>query len=368
MRLLEICTGPGLGGLELYFLNCVRWFSKSNLDVIALTASKTRLEEKLITEELPHLIVNNPGKTFPLKVAFQLSHIISKNQIDIVHIHHKKDLALVALAKTLSKRPFKVIHTRHMEMPHSKKDPYHKYVYSAINLFITVTEQLRNDLIEKLPIPSEKIILEYLGVKAPLPKDNAICNALISDKHHPFLVGVFSRIEEHKGQHLIIEAAKLLKEKHGDKIQYVFMGDVMEQAYMQRLEEKINQYDLNKDMHFKGFHPDPMQLMPCFDIIVMPSKRETFGLVLAEAMRSEVAVIGTDSGGVPEIIDDKVTGFLFEWDNPVELAEKIEILYKDPTLKNKMALAGKEKADKLFNAETHFSRLEKIIRELYDPN
>jgi glycosyltransferase involved in cell wall biosynthesis len=106
--------------------------------------------------------------------------------------------------------------------------------------------------------------------------------------------------------------------------------------------------------------------MRCFDLVLLPSYNETFGLVLAEAMRSGVAVIGTNYGGVTEIIDHQKTGLLFEKDNARDLADKIELLYSDKDYRVKLAQQGKAKADKYFNDESHFQKLEKLFLEQFE--
>ena len=63
--------------------------------------------------------------------------------------------------------------------------------------------------------------------------------------------------------------------------------------------------------------------MPYFDLIILPTYEETFGLVVAESMMMNVPVIGSNSGGVPEIIQDETNGLMFETRNSDSLAEKV---------------------------------------------
>jgi len=188
------------------------------------------------------------------------------------------------------------------------------------------------------------------------------CNGLF-DHQEFFKVGIFSRIDPQKGQHLVVEAAKMLKDKNFG-LEYHIWGDSMDKDYLDDLHSTISAYALETTIAIKGFHPKPIDVMQCYDLIILPSKSETFGLVLAEAMRSGVAVMGTNAGGVPEIIDDNETGLLFNWDDVEGLANKIENLYLNDELRNNMAARGKEKADKLFNKEKHFKTLEQMFRDL----
>ena len=101
--------------------------------------------------------------------------------------------------------------------------------------------------------------------------------------------------------------------------------------------------------------------MQICDCIVLTSYEETFGLVLPEAMRAEIAVIGSRAGGVPEIIDHETTGLMFETRDALNLCQQICKLHSNPQLKNQLAQAGKKKADILFNQETHFAKLEQHL-------
>ena len=131
----------------------------------------------------------------------------------------------------------------------------------------------------------------------------------------------------------------------------------MNAAYFERLQQQVNQLNLGDNVIFYGSHSHPTEIMPAFDAVVLATKQETFGLVLIEAMRSGVAVVGTNAGGVPEIIDHEQTGLLVQPENAQDLTEKLQFLYEQPQQRQRMALAGKEKADRLFSTETHYEQL-----------
>jgi glycosyltransferase involved in cell wall biosynthesis len=104
-----------------------------------------------------------------------------------------------------------------------------------------------------------------------------------------------------------------------------------------------------------------MAIMPCFQVIVLTTHEETFGLVMAEAMRCGVAVIGSRAGGVKEIIDEGISGLMFESGNLVELADALQSLYTDVAKREKLAREGKAKADRMFDQDMHFIQLMQLI-------
>ena len=140
-----------------------------------------------------------------------------------------------------------------------------------------------------------------------------------------------------------------------------FIGPVMNTDYYARLQRQVADLQLQGHVNFFGSHDNPIDIMPAFDIIVLATEMETFGLVLIEAMRSGVAVVGSDAGGVPEIIEDGVSGLLFEPGNAADLAAKLKRYCTDIALRDTVAAAGKARADELFSLERHYQDLEQIL-------
>ena len=135
----------------------------------------------------------------------------------------------------------------------------------------------------------------------------------------------------------------------------------MDKAYAESQQAYIRARGLDNHIRFIGFLSNPMQSMPEFDVVVLTTIKETFGLVLPEAMRSNVAVIGSNAGGVPEIIDQQQTGLLFTPGDATSLAEALSVYYGDPQLRQTIATRGREKADRLFADESHFEAVEQRI-------
>ena len=136
------------------------------------------------------------------------------------------------------------------------------------------------------------------------------------------------------------------------------------QDYANELKAKVETHQLSSYIQFRDFVDNPIELMRCFEVVVLTTYQETFGLVLAEAMRAGVAVIGTNAGGVPDIIEHDQTGLLTEPGSPESLATAIQQLYKDPAKLSKLSTHGKIKADSCFSDDVHFTKLESILNEL----
>jgi L-malate glycosyltransferase len=135
----------------------------------------------------------------------------------------------------------------------------------------------------------------------------------------------------------------------------------MDDTYLDSLKNNIEKDGIKDRVIFTGFTTEVQKLMQVCNVIVLATDRETFGLVLIEAMQCEIAVLGSDSAGPLEIIDDNESGLLFKTKDSSDLAKKIEILFNDKSLSESLAGTGKAKADEKFYSEIQFEKLYKII-------
>ena len=169
------------------------------------------------------------------------------------------------------------------------------------------------------------------------------------------------RINEAKGQYLLIEALSLIENRD---VNAYFVGHEMQEGYIDELKKLAKNLGVETRVHFLGFMKNPHHFFQACDAIVLASKRETFGLVIIEAMQVGTAVIGSNSGGVVEIIDDNETGLLFEVGNSKSLAKNIEKLMNDSKLLEAISLDGQRKCEDKFSNEKQFKQLFRILKNL----
>lgn len=368
MNVLELCLSSGLGGLELYVFRSSIALSESRQrdnNVIAVLLEDSKLDD---------YYRNNSGisiyylKRFfhplPLVNAYRLAKLIDTEKIDVIHMHWGKDLPLASLAKFLSKKKPALIYTRQMMITREKNDFYHNFLYSQMDLLLTITRELEMLCKKFITGSADKIRTLYYGVKQPekFLDENEISQQRqeLGFSADDFIVGLIGRLEESKGQHLLIEAVSTAKTR-GQHIKALIVGHEMTAGYRDKLKSQAETSGVQENIVYQDFVTQPQMLMQLCDCVVLASGQETFGLVLPEAMRSGVAVIGSNSGGVPEIIDHGQTGLLFETQDAASLYQQIERLYLHSELKDTLAQNGKEKADAAFNNDTHFQTLEDIF-------
>ncbi|MFK5937579.1 MAG: glycosyltransferase family 4 protein [Sulfurimonas sp.] len=354
-NILELCLSDGLGGLELFVVSCYENFSqKSRCKVVVAPLSK--LDDFLESKDKLHIKRN---KLFPIIPALKLAKYIDINDIDVIHFHWTKDILTAVLAKLLSQKKPKLVQSRHMGMTRFKDDIYHKWLYKNIDMIHAVTYKVKEQLEKFIPEDVRpKLEMVYLGTKE-VKTDKEIVLSLRDkyDLKDEFIVGIVGRIEEGKGQHKVIEAIKKLEDLN---IKAFIVGSAMDDKYLEELKQKAIDLDIKQKIIFTGFTKNVNEYMHLFDVNILATKNETFGLVVIEAMVNKVSIIATNNGGPLEIIDDCIDGVLFDGSSQ-DLANKIQMLSDDQRLKNKLEIAGYNKVMQKFDDTKQSDKLYKVI-------
>lgn len=364
-NILELCLSPDLGGLELYMVRASH-FLHDKTKVISVINEAGKLEQYYKDTPYAYEKIKRRNVFLSFLSASKLARIIDENEIDVVHLHWTKDIPTAVLAKFLSKRRPKLVQTRNMTMTRFKDDFYHRFLYKNIDMMLPVTYQVKEQLERFIPNDIRpKIEVLYMGAQSPEIVEDSEKQRLkeqyaLSDA---FTVGIVGRIEEGKGQYLVIDAVKQLL-REGKNVQALIVGHAMEEDYLEKLKLDVAREGLEEKIIFTGFTREAQKLMQLLDVLVLATDRETFGLVLIEAMACEIAVIGTNNAGPLEIIDDNETGMLFEKNSSESLAEKIDQLYQDEALKKRISHAGKAKADEMFESTKQFEKLDYILENM----
>jgi glycosyltransferase involved in cell wall biosynthesis len=363
MNILELCLSPDFGGLEIHIKDYCSWLEEqTDITLFLALREDSRLFRALSQSKSITITFRSRMKSFPIIKAIKLAQFLRDHSIDVIHVHWKNDLPLAALTKWLSNKGIRFVYTRHMSLPGKKYDIYHKLIYGRMDYFIATTRRIADQAKQNLPIDSSKIRQIYLGINAPATISEREKKELKKkfDLGDVFTIGLFGRISEFKGHHLLISAIEKLKEE-GLRLRALIVGHAMEGAYLKYLKQELVNKKLEEDIKFTGFYEQPTALMQCIDVLVLTTRRETFGLVMVEGMYVGVPVVGSNAGGVPEIIDHNVNGLLFEPDNIEALAGSIRRLYHDEQLRLRLALEGKKKARLHFNAENQFNTVKNCL-------
>ncbi|WP_415889978.1 glycosyltransferase family 4 protein [Neptuniibacter sp. SY11_33] len=363
-QILQLCLSPDLGGLELYMQRLSLYLNDKTGTHVAV-AKNSKLASSLSENvDLQILYLHKHAWKNIFKNAKQLASYIDTNKIDLIHLHWTKDLPVTVLAKKLSKRNPKLVQSRHMNMTRFKSDFYHRFLYKNLDLMIAVTQQVKNQITEYIPKEIRPTIeVSYIGAPTYKPLDKTSQEAL-REKYQladSFVVTLAGRIEPAKGQELLIDA---LQKLHNPNVKVMFIGNPMDESYLEQLKKQISDIGLSSQVTFTGFVNNVQDLMAISDCVVLATNKETFGMVIVEAMHTGTAVLASNSGGPLEIIDHIQNGLLFESRNAEDLSRKLATYIQDQNLRHALSKSGQQKALSKFESQRQFEEVLDVLHNV----
>jgi glycosyltransferase involved in cell wall biosynthesis len=368
-NILNICLSRSQGGLELYSVRLTDFFDKEGYESYGLCKPGTFIEQKLKEGNLKSLTLT--GKDyFSLKNVRQLKKYIKEYNFEVIFVHRLKDLWLTYWIKR--KFPnIKVIGFTQMFVDYPKKGFFHKLVYGKIDHMITLTNLQKEHLLNMLPVPPEKYLVIPNGVDSEkfLPQEKNDPERLKTrktlgiEKDNEILVGLIGRFDHQKGQLEFIDAIRNLKSKLPN-VKYVLVGeDTYGEAPLQkRILNDILSYDLNSHVQVRGFSNEVQKIMKALDIFIMPSYKETFGIVLVEAMACEKICISTKAGGPIEILDSGTYGLLIEPKSSTAIEEGITEVVKNIHKYEEKAKAARKRVQQKYRLKDVFNQIKDLAK------
>lgn len=281
--------------------------------------------------------------TFLGAFFYKLLFKCSKKNFDIIHAHWLFPAGLIALIiSKLFKIPYVVTcHGTDIRLLVENNfiiKRLGKYITGNAGIVITVSSHLREKLVKLYPESEQKITV------IPMPVDAEKIFPAIDKVSSEIVILCVARLNRQKRIDTLIQAASLLKGK-SIKFELFIVGEGSEKS---NLENLIRDLSLEEEAHLLGSKKaeEVNELYNMSDVVVLPSEDEGFGLVLVEAMLCGKPVIGSDSGGIKDIIKNGENGFLFRLGDSEDLALKLITLCNDNSLRRKMGVKGQMLASK----------------------
>ena len=190
----------------------------------------------------------------------------------------------------------------------------------------TPSVKARHEIRKKLGIPEDMVILVFLG---RLNKDKGVMDLALAFKE-------LSKRQPNTG--------------------LLFVGS--DEGMLEPMQKEIQKAGLENKVWFQGLTPIPEKFLAAGDIFCMPSYREGFGLVIIEAASTGLPAVGSDIYGVCDAIQDGETGILHEAGNINAIAQSLETLVQNPSLRKKMSAEALKRARSEFSRKTLLEKFE----------
>jgi glycosyltransferase involved in cell wall biosynthesis len=261
---------------------------------------------------------------------------------DLVHSHASRAHGGVALARVgLRRRPPHVV-SRRVDFAVGGS-PWSAWKYRrGADGYIAISRQVRDVLVAG-GVRAECIEIAPSGIdlaKFSGRRDPALVRAEFGLDANTRVVGNIAALAPHKSQaDLLRAAARVLAER--DDVRFMIVGEGALRPELEALAEKL---DIAARVVFTGFRQDALDLLGMFDLFVMSSYLEGLGTSIMDAQADGIPVVATRTGGIPEIVEDGVSGLLVPPRSPELLAAAIQRMLEDGSLRRACVTGGRERA------------------------
>ncbi|MDP1809216.1 MAG: glycosyltransferase [Actinomycetota bacterium] len=327
---------PATGGMQNHVLELVGGLSKKGYPVAVITPPNEMLELRLKLIDVASYQVPISDRLSPTDLIniIRLARLLKRLRPDILHIHGNKTALVGGIAAFLAGVPATVV-TVHSYLMYQNAKGLKKAVASFIDRrlagraskIITVSDSLKRSLVDSERFESSKISVIHNGID------------LDRWRNQPATRSIPTR----------------------PNLKVIIAGDG---PLFDELSKSIRDRRLEANIWLLGHVADTRPLLALSDIFCLPSKNEPFGLVLLEAMAAGLPVVAANSGGVPEIIEDGLSGVLAPPGDVAALSGAIESLADDEGKRRQLAAAGLAGVKTRFTLGRVVERTETIYREV----
>lgn len=296
-----------------------------------------------------------------IKSFFEQLIFLKKNKIDLIHLNSPGWRESSILAAMFLNIPV-VLHIRNH---FSSKEVKGNFNYKIAKKIVVISNSMKS-IFKEFPQISKKIECIYNGIDVQKfsPEESKL-KCKFQNKSKLFIIGFVGQICHHKGLDLLIKAASSLI-KEFPQVRFLVVGPdgVNEEGLGQKYLQELEQADLSDYFDFLGKRDDIPEIMNFVDILVLPSRKEAFGKVIVEAMACRKCVIASDAGGIPEIIEDGKTGFLFPSENVEKLTQCIRKVITNDDLREKVAKNALTAARTKFSTDLLIQNIQNLYSSL----
>jgi glycosyltransferase involved in cell wall biosynthesis len=364
MKILHVLQGKVGGSIEFLNLLLPQLKAKGYVNVVACPRDSA-LREKCIANGFEWVELDMCREISPLKdfcAVITLMKIIRKQKCDILHAHSSKAGVVGRLAAWIKGIPS--VYTAHgwsfnIRISKKKRAFYKaiERIFSHISGAIACISQHEVDSALEAGIALNKLIKIDNALdltKYDFREDIARLKKRLGIPEGKTIIGMVARITEQKNPFLFLDVAYALKE-HIENSYFVFVGDG---ELRESFEERITLFGLADRVLITGWVDRPELYIKCFDIGILTSKWEGFGLVLVEYMACRVPVVASNVDGIPYVVTDGYSGLLCESGNVEQFVKKICVLLQDKFYAEALVSNAYKEVHKKFSIEK--------AAELYD--
>lgn len=353
-----ICITKALwGGAQRYVYDLATNLPADRYDVVVSLGGEGELKDRLLAAGITVYSIDTLQRDLSLSKELQsiwkLAHYIRTVQPDILHTTSSKAGIIGTLLGRLLGVPC-VIFTACAWAFNEDRPGWQKWLIKCVHWINVLAAHHSIALSHGLKAQmnwrgaARKLSVIHLGRTLQHIKTRSAARTFLTDHYHALnpdtslrandaelWIGSIAELHHVKRINIAIDAVAELVATY-PTLRYLIIHDGDERA---RLEQQVRERGLTSHVFFLGRIPDAAELIPAFDVFILPSKSEAFGYVLVEAGLARVPVVASNVGGIPDVVIHEETGLLVPPDNATALAGAIDRLLADPTYRANLAAA-----------------------------
>ena len=363
------------GGVDKYLQMLLKYIDKQKYKNILICSFDYNPEDyKGLADVFEQIEMQHSIGLSDLKNAIKLRKLIKKYAPDIVYSHSSKAGAITRMANIGIKN--KSVYNPHGWAFNIRCSKIRQNTYVALEklmaLFcdkiICISNAEKNSALNKKICKENKTQVILNGIdfeKYDMKKHNyvSLTRHQLAIPENAFIVGMVGRLENQKAPDIFMKTARIIKDLIPQSF-FILVGNGNQ-------EEKVLQYAkeylLNDSLLITGWVNNPDSYIDLFDVAMLLSRWEGFGLVLAEYMMMRKPIVATNVDAIPEIINDHKNGLLVQVDDYESAAKSVVDLYNNPELKMKLVEQGYHDVYKRFDvkrvADEHNDFFQKLITD-----
>ncbi|MFP5341767.1 MAG: glycosyltransferase [Candidatus Limnocylindria bacterium] len=363
IRVVQILATGTNGGAQEHLHGLVTRMDPDRYDVSVVSLSPGSAVRKLQRAGIPVLVIDEPDDA--IAVGALAAHL-AEVRPDVIHNHMYRaetvgTRAAIALGEVGQRRPY-VVSTIHSSRVRSDADRQHlRELTPHMDQLIAVSRAIEHKLVdeERVQAPVRRI---YNGVDLERYDHQEACCTLPAEygmEPGSQVVGVVARLEPEKGHPTLIEAWPQVLRAVPD----AYLLIVGEGSRREALEAQARDLRIAHRVIFTGRRDDVPAVTAALDVAVLPSYREAQGLSILEAMALSRPVVASNAGGIPEMIEDGVTGLLVPPHDADALASAITRLLRDHPYADTIGRAGHDMVHDRFCIQLMVNAVQTIYDE-----
>lgn len=367
IRILYVHGETVIGGAERTLLHTVTGLDRNQFAPIVICPSQGPLVKELNAQRVPMASLPLPAwrkiKSFPylLPSVYSLFRFLVRERIQLVHSNDMWWVPQTSLASQLARIPCLAHIRQELE---SKR--VRQYRLKSPQMLIAVSKKVKQQL-EDGGVMGNRVRVVYDAIDLG-QCDSSINPQVVRETYGIQLgepvIGTVAHLFPRKGYEFLISAMVEVRRAVPD-VRWLVIGKG-DPHYTAKLTDLIAKNGLEGLTRFLGYQTDIFPFLHAMDCVVLPSIMEGFGFVLVEAMAVGKPVIASRVGGIPEIVEDGVTGILVDPRDSRSLAKQIVLLLQDPQRRLTMGRAGKRRVQEHFTRKRMNEQLCEVYGELLE--